>query len=380
MCFTISYGLVRFPDAGLLDAAPARIVVTDASPDSQATPRTSLRPTFDGSALQVNEPLASTALEEPQTPSDELFETEQTTPLAEETVDSASDNKASEKTADKAQENKKKKSNKGGSKSKENKKSVEPEAKESELPNLESETVNSAAENNDSQPLIGIPDDQLPPDDSMPIKSDGDPLPNLDKTDSDIPSIFVDNNPPETDLGPMSEPEPVEQDELSIPEMSPEEEKSVDDYWNTIFDESAQANKDKSTAEEASSEPEKKTPKTTAPTEIKTDPNAQEIPARNREQKPANQDALTLPALDEPPIDAPNPNLPDTGTIPMESFPLDASATQKVNYTVDYQQEPYDPFGINVPETGEIVVKRLPSIENSVDPIYNNAQLDRFAL
>ena len=53
---------------------------------------------------------------------------------------------------------------------------------------------------------------------------------------------------------------------------------------------------------------------------------------------------------------------------------------QKVNYTADCQQEPYDPFGLKIPETGQIIVRRLPPVENSVDPIYNNAQLDRFAL
>lgn len=386
MCFTISYGIIRFPNAGILDAAQSSEL---SSTDSSMSSRTALKPTIDGSALQVNEP--STVLAEPQTPSKELFESQPTTAPVEDAADSkpeieAADNNASaEPENKKASDNKKKKSN---DKNKSNKKSDEPQINESDLPMPEPINEPEPADNKSEEPqddsagLIGIPDvDQAEHDDSMPIKTDKDPLPNLDKNDADIPSIFVDNNLPESELGPLSEPEPVEQDDLSIPEPTPEEEKSVDDYWNTIFDESEQSNKDKSKTDAvASSEPEKQTPKTTAPTEIPTDPNAQEIPPHNRETKPANQDALTQPALDEPQNPAPNANQPDTGTIPMESFPLDASAMQKVNYTVDYQQEPYDPFGFNVPETGEIIVKRLPPIENSVDPIYNNAQLDRFAL
>lgn len=379
MCFTISYGLVRFPDAGILDAAPNTAL---SSTDNMTTTKCkSMKMPTDGTDLLQDESTSQTALPETEATSDDLFVTQQTTPPVKEVAESKVDNDASAKEANKAQENKKKKSNKGGSKTKEEKKPIEPKSEESELPKLESETVNSVDENVDPLTLIGVPDeDQLSPDNSKPIESE-DPLPKLDKTDQDIPSIFVDHNPPEFELGPISEPEEPEQEEPSIPELSPETEKAVDDYWDTVFDESSQSNKDNFQSDSgASSEPETKTPATAAPSEIKTDPNAQEIPPRNREQKPANQDALTLPALDEPQSGIPNASQPDTGTIPMESFPLDASAMQNVNYTVDYQQEPYDSFGFNIPETGQIIVKRLPPIENSVDPIYNNAQLDKFAL
>lgn len=394
MCFTISYGIVRFPNAGILDAAQSSAL---SSTDRSEFKQTTLRMTADGSALLQDESPAATVLEESQATSEELF-TEQTTPPAENAVDAKTENDAPEATANKAPENKKKKSSKGGSKAKESKKSdasastadaadnavdapKATEFNESELPTLESEPVNSAAEKDNSQELIGIPNDKSDQDNFMPIETDQDPLPQLDKNDQEIPSIFVDNNSLGTEPEPLSDPEPPMQEDLSIPEMTPEAEKSVEDYWNTVFDENAPANKEKSLADSgASSAPEKKTPKTAAPTEIKTDPNAQEIPPRNRETKPANTDVLTLPALDEPQNVKPNVNQPDTGTIPMESFPLDASAVQQVDYTVDYQQEPFDQLGFDIPETGPVVVKRLPSVENSVDPIYNNAQLDRFAL
>ena len=358
----------------------------------------------DGTALLQDESASQNALPETEATSEDLFVTQQTAPPVKESVESKADNDASDKEASKAQENKKKKSNKSGNKSKENKKTQDnastadipadkqenvpekSEPKDSDLPNLESETVNSAADNNDSVEPIGVPDnDKSTVDDSMPIASDVNPIPAIDPLTSDIPSVIVDHDFGASEPGPLSDSDDPIQEDLSIPEMAPESN-IIDDLWNDNPNEnvpsgSATSNVDNAPTDNGNSSiSEEQTTKAPEPTAIKTDPNAQEIPPRNREPQPVNQGALTLPALDEPQNVNPNPNQPDTGTIPLESFPLDASAAQRVNYTAEYQQEPYDSLGFDIPATGPIAVKRLPSIENSVDPIYNNAQLDRFAL
>ncbi len=391
MCFTISYGLVRFPDAGILDAAQGvGPQVAGASSESQKTEV--LKPTIDGSVPQQEESSVTSALPEEQAISEDLYVTQPTTAIKE-MADSASDKEASEnkesseKAAEKAPENKKKKSNKGGSKSKESKKSADipadktenapekSESKDDQLPTLESEPVSLPVENVDPV-LIGIPDnDKSAQDDSMPIESDLNPLPMIDPLNSEIPSVIVDNGP----STPKPETETPEQDALSIPEMTPDDSQSTEKFWDDYFNENAPSNalptnKDNAPAETV------QPPVAPEPMVIKADPNAHDIPAKSREKKSANKDALTLPGLDDPQNVRPNADQPDTGTIPMESFPLDASATQKVNYTVECQQEPYDSYGFNIPATGPIIVRRLPSTENSIDPIYNNAQLDRFAL
>lgn len=400
MCFTISYGLVRFPDAGILDAAPN----TALSSTDNATTCTSMKMPTDGTELLQDESASQTALPETEATSDDLFVTQQTTPPVKEVAESKVDNDASAKEANKAQENKKKKSNKGGNKSKENKKTSDnastadipadkpenvpekSESKESDLPNLESETVNSAADNDEFIELIGVPDnDKSTDDDSLPIKTDVNPIPAIDPITSDIPSVIVDHDFGASEPGPLSDSDDPIQEDISIPEMAPESN-IIDDLWNDNPNENVPSGAATSNVDNAPTDngnasiSEEQTTKAPEPTTIKTDPNAQEIPPRNREPQPVNQGALTLPALDEPQNVNPNPNQPNTGTIPLESFPLDASAAQRVNYTVQYQQEPHDSLGFNIPASGPIVVKRLPSIENSVDPIYNNAQLDRFAL
>ena len=400
MCFTISYGLVRFPDAGILDAAPN----TALSSTDNATESTSCKLPTDGTALLQDESASQNALPETEATSDDLFVTQQATPPVKGAVESKADNDASAKEAGKAQENKKKKSNKGGNKSKENKKTPDnastadipadktenvpekSESEESDLPNLESETVNSVADNDKSVEPIGVPDnDKSTVDDSMPIATDVNPIPVIDPITSDIPSVIVDHDFGASEPGPLSDSDDPIQEDISIPEMAPESN-LIDDLWNDNPNENvpsgaATSNVDNVTTDnENASISEEQTTKAPEPTTIKTDPNAQEIPPRNREPQPVNQGALTLPALDEPQNVNPNPNQPDTGTIPLESFPLDASAAQKVNYTVECQQEPYDSLGFDIPATGQIVVKRLPPIENSVEPIYNNDQLDRFAL
>lgn len=395
MCFTISYGLVRFPDAGILDAAQG---VRPQDAGSSAPQKTEvLKPTVDGSTVQQNAPPASTALPENKATQDDLFVTESTTRPAKGAevcnaengycsipVDNPQDNASTgESNGEKNAANESGNSDLGSTSSvpanKTESVTEESAPKDAELPTLENEPDN----NSNEQTLIGIPDDdKSAQDDSMPIETDLNPMPITDSLNSEVPSVIVDHNPPAIEPEPLSVDEPM-QDELSIPGMTPEQEQTTEKYWDDYFKENSPSNSLSSNKDSAPSDTvttENQPPAVPEPTTIKTDPNAQDIPAKNREQKSANKDAVTLPALDDPQNVAPNANQPDTGTIPLESFPLDASTIQNVNFTAECQQEPYDPFGFNIPATGPIVVKRLPSVDNSVDPIYNNAQLDRFAL
>ena len=88
MCFTISYGLVRFPEAGILDAAQGSV-------SSGEQKEIVLKPTEDGSALSEDAPSVSSALPASNTSSDELFITESTTPPTKGLSDSQSDNDSS---------------------------------------------------------------------------------------------------------------------------------------------------------------------------------------------------------------------------------------------------------------------------------------------
>ena len=397
MCFTISYGLVRFPDAGILDAAPAQ----SAEP---VTITSNMQPK-DGSALQPIESSAST-LPETTASSDDLFESTPSltvkTPsrgadadVADTPVENAAENSTPEQGADSetADANANPADNASAADSPADKSEIVSETTDSDfadLPGLDSAPKEPA----DTMTLIGIPDeDNSVRDDEMPIETDQDPLPPLDSFDSDVPQIQVPSSSsdveqtfePEQEMEP--EPEPTPDPEF---DLTPEEEQSVDDYWDTYLnnelndkasEKEASSNTDKSSNVSApDSSNENQNDAFSAPAAIQSDPNAQVIPPRNREQKSANTDALTLPALDEPQTPAPSANQPETGTIPLESFPLDSAAVQPVNYTSETLQEPRDSFGFNIPAVGPIVVRRLPSVENSVDPIYNNAQLDRFAL
>lgn len=398
MCFTISYGLVRFPEAGILDAAPAQAT-------SYVVYTSNLQPK-DGSALQPIETPATT-LPETTASSEELFESKPAltakTPSRRASVDvsdkpienavegATPEQGANSESADANTNPADNASAADAPADKSESASEKADSDISELPGLDSVPEEQA----ETITLIGIPDDDNSiRDGSMPIDAEGgDPLPPLDSFESDVPQIQVPSSPsdveqtfePEQEMEP--EPEPAMDPEF---DMTPEQEQSVDDYWDTYLnnelnDKAAETKAlsttdNSSNALESDSSNEKQNEISAAPAAIQSDPNAQVIPPRNREQKPANTDALTLPALDEPQAPAPSANQPETGTIPLESFPLDASAMQKVNYTVEVQQEPYDQFGFNIPAVGPIVVKRLPSVENSVDPIYNNAQLDRFAL
>ena len=389
MCFTISYGLVRFPEAGILDAAPTQST-------SYVVHTSNLQPK-DGSALQPIETPAST-LPETTASSNDLFESKPSltakTPSRSDGVDD------SEKSVENTAEN----SNVDSETADANAKNPADNASAADAPADKSESASEKADSDiaelpgldsvpeeqaDTMTLIDIPEDDYSiHDDEMPIETDQDPLPQLDSFDSEVPQVQVPSDPSDIEQTFVPEPEMEPAPEPAIDsefDMTPEEEQSVDDYWNTylnneLSDNAPKAetpsNTDNSSNVSQSSDSNEKQKSAV----IQSDPNAQTIPPRNREQKSANTDALTLPALNEPQTPAPSANQPDTGTIPLESFPLDSSAVQPVNYTSEIQQEPYDKFGFNIPATGPIVVRRLPSVENSVDPIYNNAQLDRFAL
>ncbi len=404
MCFTISYGLVRFPEAGILDAAPTQST-------SFVVYTSNLQPT-DGSALQPIETPAST-LPETTASSNDLFESQPSltakTPsrssdvdVSNKPVENATENSTPDQVADSesADANANPAANASAAEAPADKSESASEKADSdfaELPGLDSapeEQADTMKEQADTMTLIDIPEDDYSiHDDEMPIETDQDPLPPLDSFESDVPQIQVPSDPTDVEqtFVPEQEMEPAPEPAIDTDfDMTPEEEQSVDDYWDTYLNNelsdkahetAASSNNDKSSnVSESGSSNEKQKDVFAAPAAIQSDPNAQVIPPRNREQKSANTDALTLPALDEPQNPAPTANQPETGTIPLESFPLDASAMQKVNYTVECQQEPYDKFGFNIPAVGPIVVRRLPSVENSVDPIYNNAQLDRFAL
>ena len=397
MCFTISYGLVRFPDAGILDAAPAQ----SAEP---VTITSNMQPK-DGSALQSIETPAS-PLPETTASSDDLFES---TPsltakapsrsagvdVSDKPVDNPAENSTPEQVPDSesADANAKPADNASAADAPADKSESASEKADSdiaELPGLDSVPEDQA----NTMTLIDIPEDDYSiHDDEMPIETDQDPLPPLDSFNSDVPQIQVPSSPsdveqtftPEQEMEP--EPEPAIDSEF---DMTPEEEQSVDDYWDSYLNneqsdkapkaEVSSSKDNSSNVSQSDSSNEKQNDVSASPAAIQSDPNAQTIPPRNREQKSANTDVLTLPALDEPQTPAPNANKPETGTIPLESFPLDSASVQPVNYTSEIQDEPHDTFGFNIPAVGPIVVRRLPSVENSVDPIYNNAQLDRFAL
>ncbi len=400
MCFTISYGLVRFPEAGILDAAQGSV-------SSGEQKEIVLKPTEDGSALSEDAPPVSSALPASNTSSDELFITESTTPPTKGLSDSQSDNDSSadnnaldsnlnsnessdsvstnsannsadkaltvDVTADNAENNSEKSESNGAQVS----------AKEDNSEDKTNEQV-------DSLDLISVPDnDYSAQDNSMPIETDTDPLQDIGPLESDIAPIQVPSVPPasEETMEPKQNTEPTSEpiSEFGLEPMS-NSEQSKDDIWEQYLKENSPTNNlssdiDNSQTDTASSSTtEKDNQKNSEPTTIKTDPNAQEIPARNREMKPANKDALTRPAVNEPQNDSSNGTIQKSGTIPIETFPLDLNEPmQKTNYTIDYN-EPYDKYGFDIPATGPIVVKRFPSVENSVDPIYNNAQLDRFAL
>ena len=393
MCFTISYGLVRFPDDGILDAAQGV--------DSQSAPQMAevWKPPVDGSVLKQDKSPAASVLPEQQTPSTGLF-VEQSAPTSA-NDDSASNDESGDfnnpvENESEPQSNPEPEADKS---SEEANKNSSDNASVADAPADKSESASESAPSNDAQlpglenapeeevTLIGIPDDDVHSD-SMPIETEDNPLPTLDPLDSDIPPVQVPSSLTEAEKvfeqeqneEPAFEPE-VDPDMT----MTPEQEQAVDDYWSKKLDgieisNDSTSEKADESATDSASEQEKQTPAASAPVAIPSDPNAQEIPARNREKKPANQDALTLPALDEPQNVEPKSGRPDTGTIPLETFPLDTNEVQPVNFTTNSQVEPFDPFGIKVPDGGQIIVRRLPPIEKSIEPIYNNAQLDRFAL
>lgn len=417
MCFTISYGLLHFPEAGILDAAQET---------SSSDPQTVqvMRQTTDGTPIQIEETSFSTALPETQTTSKELFESLSDSTSKSDSVNSdnasnaekdspkSADNASDEKSQSTKTESKSKKAKSDAakqsakeSKSKKAKSDVDnqpvqeskPDKAESDAaqqPATENKPNNQTEEQDDSLFIIEAPSsDDFIPDDSLPIDSDINPLPTaIDATDSDIPPIIVDDSLSLSDqnVEPLTVPDIPEDEPIQIPDMPEDESQTVKEKWkNYITDDSSsknvESNNNNSPIESTSPSEADQKPASPEPPVIKSDPNAQEIPPRNREMKAPNKDALMQPAINEQQNNVPNPNRPNTGTIPLETFPIDSAANdseamQRVNYTVDCQQEPYDPFGFKVPIIGPIVVRRLPSVDNSVDPIYNNAQLDRFAL
>ena len=390
MCFTISYGLVRFPDDGILDAAQGV--------DSSSAPQMAevWKPPVDGSTLKQDKSPAASVLPEQQAPSTELFVEESVPTSANDASASNNESGAFNNSVEKESEPK---SNPEPEASAEANKNSSDNVSVADAPADKSESVSETTPSSDAQlpglenapedelTLIGIPDDDVHSD-SMPIETEDNPLPTLDPLDSDIPPVQVPSSLTEAEKAfePEQNEEPPFEPEID-PDMSmtPEQEQAVEDYWSRNLDgidvsnDSTSEKEDESATDSASAQ-EKQTPAASAPVAIPSDPNAQEIPARNREKKPANQDALTLPALDEPQNVEPKSVRPDTGTIPLETFPLEANNVQPVNFTTNSQLEPYDPFGIRVPDSGQIIVRRLPPIEKSIEPIYNNAQLDRFAL
>lgn len=418
MCFTISYGLLHFPEAGILDAAQDSASTTD-SLTVQV-----MKQTTDGTPIQVEETSFTTALPETQTPSKDLFETQSDSTSMNDSANSdnaSSAEKDSSKSADNASaakssktktESKPKKAKSDSAKqpAKENKTSAsetKPEKTESdadkqsakenkkpvqenEQPAPESMPVNQTVEQDNSQLFIEAPSaDDFIPDDSIPIESDINPMPPMiDPIETDIPPIIVDDNISLTDqnVEPITEPEIPQEEPIQVPDLPEDDSQTVTKLWdNYISEDSTSKNLESNNNDSPSSFEADQKPAMPEPPVIQTDPNAQEIPPQTREKMAPNKDAFTQPAINEQPNNVPNPNRPNTGTIPLETFPIDSAAndpaaTQRVNYTVDCQQEPYDPFGFKVPIIGPIVVRRLPSVDNSVDPIYNNAQLDRFAL
>ena len=421
MCFTISYGLLHFPEAGILDAAQESV----STPDSQMVQV--LKQTTDGTPIHVEETSFTTALPETQTPTQNLFETQSdSTPKS----DSAKSDNAStaDKDSPKSADNgsaakspktkteskpKKAKSDSAKQSGKENKKSAKetkPEkaektektesdaadqpAPESAQPAPENKPNDQTEEQDNSQLFIEAPgDDDFIPDESLPIESDINPQPPMvDTTASDIPPIIVDDNlsMEEQNVAPITEPTIPEEEPIQVPDLPEDDSQAVTEKWQNYITEDAPSknmgsNNNNSSIDSTSTSEANQMPAMPEPPVIQSDPNAQEIPPRNREKMAPNKEAFTQPAINEQQNNFQNPNRPDTGTIPLETFPIDSAAndpaaTQRVNYTVDCQQEPYDPFGFKVPIIGPIVVRRLPSVDNSVDPIYNNAQLDRFAL
>lgn len=392
MCFTISYGLVRFPDAGILDAAQ--------SVDSPSAPQMAevWKPPVDGSALRQDNSPAASVLPEETTPSKNLFVEETTQTSANDAADSNNESGALNNPFENEPERNSNPEPEADKSSEDANKNASDNASVADAPADKSECASETAPSNDTElpglendsedelTLIGIPDDDVHSD-SMPIETEDNPLPTLDPLDSDIPPVQVPSSltEAEKEFEPEQKEDPAFEPE-NDPDMSmtPEQEQAVEDYWNKNLDgidisNDSTSEKEGESATDSASAQEKQTP-AASPVAIPSDPNAQEIPARNREKKPANQDALTLPALDDPQNVEPQSVRPDTGTIPLETFPLDANNVQPVNYTTNSQLEPYDPFGIRVPDSGQIIVRRLPPIEKSIEPIYNNAQLDRFAL
>lgn len=413
MCFTISYGLLHFPEAGILDAAQE-----SASTTGSQTVHV-MKQTTDGTPIQVEETSFTTALPETQTPSKNLFETQSDSTSKSDSANSdnaSSSEKDSSKSADNASaakspktksESKAKKAKSDSAKqpSKENKKSAKENksektesdaaqqpAPENAQPAPENQSNNETEEQDNSQLFIEAPgDDDFIPDESLPIESDINPMPPMvDTTESDIPPIIVDDSLSleEQNAAPITEPDIPEEEPIQVPDLPEDDSQAVKEKWeNYITEDGASKNMESNNSpiDSTSTSEADQIPAMPEPPVIQSDPNAQEIPPRNREMKAPNKDAFTQPAINEQQNNFQNPNRQNTGTIPLETFPIDSAANdpaamQRVNYTVDCQQEPYDPFGFKVPIIGPIVVRRLPSVDNSVDPIYDNAQLDRFAL
>lgn len=386
MCFTISYGLVQFPDAGILDAAPAPALSEDGKHIVN-------KQSADGTPVQLEQSSESSAPSETPALSSELFQTESSNPPTKGSDASPVGNDAADNSVNNDQDdNLNEESNDAGLNSaNENGNPTdidsngdalesshdETESQDPELPTPESNSVEPA----DNLGLDGITENDIP-DDSSPIETAQNPLPNLDQSDVTVPTIIVDQVPPEPE--PLLDPEPMDPEEFPMPESEPESDRPSDDSLGKELTDNSPDNAISSNNDnpqnDSNSATEKQTANASGLIDIKSDPNAQEIPPSYREKKSANSDALTQPAVESPQNYRSNENLPTTGTIPIETFPLDIDDyPQKADYTIDYQ-EPYDKYGFDIPATGPIVVKRLPPIENSVDPIYNNAQLDRFAL
>lgn len=393
MCFTIGYGFVRFPDAGILDAgfsSPAD--GSAASTDGQMY--TAMRQPADGSDLQQNESSASTVLPEMQTTSEDAFLTETSQPSK-----GSNGKDSSKRPVYTVQKNDLNSESKAGLEAtKDNQKSVEDKSKDNSKALEDAPAVNNPADEQESpddaannpleqdEPLMANKDsnDGIQ-DNSLPIESTQDPLPVVGPLESDLPQIQVPANPPEPE--PIVEPEPLTESDPApeqAPETAPSKEKTVEDYWNEFHDsinDSLQESspKDDSAADSTNQSAAEKEPEAApAPLTIPSDPNAKEIPPRVREKKSANKDALTRPALEVPKKDESKKS--DDKVIPVETFPLDDKLPQSVSYTTETPQELYDPFGFKVPASGAMIVKRLPPIENSVEPIYNNNQMERFAL
>ena len=403
MSFTISYGLVRFPEAGILDnsgsvaaQSPTLAADQDSAPAQKVV---AWKPTENGEAPAVNQSEEPSVLSQPQVETESLFIPQTPAPITDEfsapqtepqesnATHSAPSEDGNAEAADPfaASDNQ----NAGDQETNQTVNAENNETTNTEQAQDESTSAQTDSSSDDvagNSQLDQIKSNVIPPVDNcvqeerMPIKIDEPPMPEVDSIDPDLPLIVVGEGDTQV---------PAIDDGMEAPAPIVEPEQTTDEYWDKVLNsdppaQNADSKEPKTTASDSTSQDESVqggTLNTLTPSPIISDPNAREIPPSIR-QKPGNANSeISQPTYEKSERKSSNPS--DTDTLPIETFSLE---TQQVSYTVQENvqhtdvSQPVDSLGFDIPPTGPIVTRRLPSIQNAIDPIYNNVQMNRFAL